>query len=245
MAAPRGHIGPGGNCAQDVAAGLLHRLLQRQPQRQVGRNGGRQRAPGAMPVVRGNARRLKLVRLRCTGHRQHIHHPIAGQVPAFEQHRLRAQRTQVLRGGLQRIGVLQAAAQQPARFVQVGRDHLGQREQLTHQHAHGLLRNQAVATGGHHHRVQHHMGQLVGANGIGHHAHHVGRMQHADLDRIHANVLHHGIDLGLEHVGRHAMDARDAAGVLRGDGGDGRHAVAAQGAEGFEIGLDACAAAAV
>ena len=30
-----------------------------------------------------------------------------------------------------------------------------------------------------------------------------------------------------------------------GDGGDGRHAVAAQGAEGFEIGLDACAAAAV
>ncbi len=74
--------------------------------------------------------------------------------------------------------------------------------------AHGLLRNQAVAAGGHHHRVQHHLRQLVAADGIGHHAHHVGRVQHADLDGIDANVLDHGVDLGAQHVGRHAVDGR-------------------------------------
>ena len=70
-------------------------------------------------------------------------------------------------------------------------------------------------------------------------------MQHADLDGIDADVFHHGVDLRAQHVGRHAVDGAHALGVLRGDGGDGRHAVAAQRAEGLEVGLDAGAAAAV
>ncbi len=49
----------------------------------------------------------------------------------------------------------------------------------------------------------------------------------------------------LQHVGRNAVDGAHALGVLRGDRGDRGHAVAAQRAEGLEVGLDAGAAAAV
>ncbi|MPN30490.1 hypothetical protein SDC9_177961 [bioreactor metagenome] len=70
-------------------------------------------------------------------------------------------------------------------------------------------------------------------------------MQHADLDRIHANVFHHRVNLRLQHLGRNAVDAAHALRVLCGDGGDRRHAVAAQRAEGLEVGLNARAPAAV
>jgi hypothetical protein len=40
--------------------------------------------------------------------------------------------------------------------------------------------------------------QAVAADRIGHHAHHIGRGQHADLDGIDADVLHHGIDLAAQ-----------------------------------------------
>ena len=70
-------------------------------------------------------------------------------------------------------------------------------------------------------------------------------MQHANLHGIHADVFHHGLNLRLQHLGRHTVNGAHAHGVLRRDGGDGRHAKAAQGREGFEISLNACAAAAV
>ena len=70
-------------------------------------------------------------------------------------------------------------------------------------------------------------------------------MQHAELDGIDADVLDHRLDLRLQEGRRHAVDARHAERVLRGQRGDGRHAVAAERREGLEVGLDAGAAAAV
>ena len=105
--------------------------------------------------------------------------------------------------------------------------------------------NELVTTGSHHHRIQHHLGDAIRANGICHHLHHLRGVQHADLDGIDPNVLHHGVNLRLEHQRRNAVNARHPAGVLRSDGRNGRHAVAAQCTEGFQIGLNACATAAV
>ncbi len=238
------HVGTGCDGAQDVGPRLLHRLRQRQAQRQVRGNGGRQRAAGAVAVVRGNARRLQ-AQVPAAGHGQHVHHQVARQVPALEQHRRRAQRQQRAGGFVQRIGAVNAAAQQQRGLVQVRRDDGDPRKQLLHQHAHRLVRHQPVAAGGHHHRVEYHLQHLVAGNGLDHHAHHFGVVQHADLHRVHANVLGHGVDLRTQHVGRNAVDGAHALGVLRGDGGDGRHAVAAERAEGLEVGLDAGAAAAV
>jgi hypothetical protein len=53
----------------------------------------------------------------------------------------------------------------------------------------------AIITG-----VQHHLRDAVPPQGRGDRAHGVGRMQHADLDRIDADVLDHGVDLVGEEL---------------------------------------------
>ncbi|MPN30491.1 hypothetical protein SDC9_177962 [bioreactor metagenome] len=95
-------------------------------------------------------------------------------MPALEQRRARAQRQQRVHRVVQFAFARNLAAQQPARFVQIGRHHLGQREELVHQSGFGLLRDQPVAASGHHHRVEHHMRQLITPNRVGHHMHHLG-----------------------------------------------------------------------
>ena len=105
--------------------------------------------------------------------------------------------------------------------------------------------DQSVAAGGHHHRIEHHMGDVVAAQGLRHHVHGLGRGKHANLHGIHANVLHHGIDLCAQHLRRHGVNGAYPLGVLCRHGRDGGHAIAAQGAEGFQISLNACTAATV
>jgi hypothetical protein len=70
-------------------------------------------------------------------------------------------------------------------------------------------------------------------------------VQHADLQRVNADVVHHRADLGLQHFHRNAVNGGDTQRVLRGHGGDRGHAVAAQRAEGLEVGLNARATATV
>jgi len=70
-------------------------------------------------------------------------------------------------------------------------------------------------------------------------------MQHAHLDGIGAYVFRHGIDLRAQHLGRHAVDRAHALRVLGRERGDRGHAIATQGAEGFEVCLDAGPATAV
>ena len=80
---------------------------------------------------------------------------------------------------------------------------------------------------------------------LDHHAHHFRVVQHANFYGISANVFQHRIDLRTQHLRRNAVDGAYALGVLRSDGGNCRHAVATQGAEGFQIRLNTSAAAAV
>ena len=70
-------------------------------------------------------------------------------------------------------------------------------------------------------------------------------VQHANFDGIHANVIHHRLNLGLQEFRRDRMNALHALGVLRGQRGQRGHAIATQGAEGFQIGLNARSAATI
>ena len=73
----------------------------------------------------------------------------------------------------------------------------------------------------------------------------LGRAQHADLDRVGADIGKTALDLLAHDIGRNEMDGADAGGVLRGDGGDRRHGVGAERRRRLDVGLDAGAAARV
>ena len=62
---------------------------------------------------------------------------------------------------------------------------------------------------------------------------------HADLHRIGADILEHRIDLRPDHFRRDILHGTNAAGVLRGDGRDGRFRVKTVRCYGFDVGLDA------
>ena len=71
------------------------------------------------------------------------------------------------------------------------------------------------------------------------------RTDHADLDRVGADVAQHRIDLRQHHVGRHRHHRLHAERVLRGDRGDRRHPMHAAAREGLQVGLDPGAATGV
>src|SRR5690606_38201520 len=101
------------------------------------------------------------------------------------------------------------------------------------------------AVGRHHDRIEHHLLYAVVADRPGDDVHDLGRMQHADLERIHADVAEHRLDLRLEKVHRYRMNAGDASGVLRGQCGNRRHGITAKCGNGLDVGLDAGTATAV
>ena len=191
-----------------------------------------------------DATRRQTLRGRIGLHQQ-IHHIVARQVPSFEQDSARAHRQQIASCRLQDTGVRYISTQQQNSFIQVWRDEGRARKQLAHQDLHRFTGNQAVPTGSHHHGIQHHVFQLVVVDSPSHYIDNFWGMQHADLDGINANVVHHRLNLGFEKLGWYAVNTLHTLGVLRSQSCDGSHAEAAQGSKGFQIGLDACSAAAV
>jgi hypothetical protein len=55
-----------------------------------------------------------------------------------------------------------------------------------------------------------------------------GRSDHPDLDRVRADIGQHAVDLRHHHRGRHRVHRLHAQRILRGDGGDRGHRMAAQ-----------------
>ena len=72
-----------------------------------------------------------------------------------------------------------------------------------------------------------------------------GAADHADLDRIDADIARPPRRSGRGHLGRDRMDRADAQRVLRGDRGDRGHRVAAEHGDGLDVGLDPRAAAGI
>ncbi len=67
--------------------------------------------------------------------------------------------------------------------------------------------------------------------------------EHADLHRADIEIGEHRVDLRGDKVRRHIMDGEDALGVLRRQRGDDAGAIDAERGKGFQIRLDAGAAA--
>src|SRR5947208_1275453 len=63
--------------------------------------------------------------------------------------------------------------------------------------------------------------------------------------RVGAEVREHRVDLRSDELRRQVENALDPDGILRGHGGDHAHPEDAEGREGLEVRLDACAAAGV
>ena len=89
------------------------------------------------------------------------------------------------------------------------------------------------------------MAHGMAAQRLRHHPHHGGVVQHADLDGVGTDVAQHRVDLARQKLGGQRVNAAHADGVLRGDSGDGGGAKAAECGNGFEVGLNARAAARV
>jgi hypothetical protein len=67
--------------------------------------------------------------------------------------------------------------------------------------------------------------------------------QHADLHRADIEIGEHGIDLRRNEIGGHVMDGEHALGILRRERGDDAGAIDPERGKGFQIRLDAGAAA--
>jgi hypothetical protein len=70
-------------------------------------------------------------------------------------------------------------------------------------------------------------------------------MQHAYLDGVNANVVHHRLNLGFEELGWYAVNTLNTYRILCSQRCDGSHAVTAKGRKSFQVGLYACTASAV
>ena len=135
-------------------------------------------------------------------------------------------------------------ARQRTGLRQVGRDDDSKRKQAPDQHGDRVLAQQARARRRHHHRIDDQRDRPLreevrdGLDGR-------GREQHARLRRVDSDVAEDGLELSEDDVGRHLVDGRHTGRVLRGQGDDRAHAVAAEMRERLQVGLDSGAAARV
>ena len=121
----------------------------------------------------------------------------------------------------------------------LGCDYGGQREQTGSQRSNGVRPQEHVASLGHHHRIDHQVPDAMLLDLVGHRADDAGVGEHAGLDRVGADVVHDGVDLGGDQGRRRFEDPCHAGGILGSDGGDHRSAVDSQRGKGLEIGLKA------
>ena len=169
----------------------------------------------------------------------------AAAMPAFDQHRAGAEREQLLRLRPHRVFVArQRRVEQGRGFEQIGRDHVGARQQRP-QRIHRVGAQQIGAGRGDHDRIEHHVARAMAVETCGDGGGGRGIAQHADLHRADVEIGKHRVDLRGDEVGRHLVDGGNAFGVLRRQRGDHRSAIDAERGEGFEVGLDAGAAARV
>ena len=166
-------------------------------------------------------------------------------VAALAEHAAAVLLADGLGSGLHPGGVGNGHPRQNFCLRDVGRHHLGQRQQLTRQSLHGVIPQQAGAGGGHHHRVHHDVPGTVGPQLLRDDVDERGRGHHADLHRVGEDIGEHGVQLLSQKLRRRLKDAGDAGGVLGRQSGDGAHGKNAVGGHGLDVGLDASAAAGI
>jgi hypothetical protein len=117
------------------------------------------------------------------------------------------------------------------------------RQERRAQRAERMLVEQPGAALGDHHGVQDHRCSGDQVERARHRLDRLCGSEHADLDRVDADVLRDRADLLDDRLGRQRVDRCHRPRVLRRHGRDRRHPVHAAAGEGLQVGLDARTAA--
>ena len=163
---------------------------------------------------------------------------------ALDEHGLGAHPDERLTGGSGVIAAADGHAGEHLGFGAVGGQQVAAGDHAFLEGLHGILTQQAAAALAHGNRV-HHQREAAVAQGVGQGVDDAGREQHAGLGGVHGKTVQHGAQLQHDEFGLGRVDAGDAQAVLGGQGRDDAHAVAVQGHDGLEVGLDAGTAAGI
>jgi len=237
-----------GNRRRDEIFPDLHRVRQivAQRQRRADRGG-----IGAAGAVRGHALHERRGEQQLRFAVEENVNRLAGipQVAAFQQHRAAVAGMDFPGGFAHGFGRGDFCASEDFRLVQVRRDERGERQEFFLEEFFRRRLQQPRAAGGNHHRVNDQARMEDGgwemAEKFCDDGNVLRREQHAGLHCRRRQFLEDGFDLLAQHFGRTRLDGEHAPGILRGEAGDGARAVNAERGEGFQISLDARAAAAV
>ena len=165
-------------------------------------------------------------------------------MPALDQHAPGSHAEQLFarREGVLHVG--DAEAGQHFGLGPVGREQIATGQDFFFQGRHRVLLQQAAAALAYGHGVHHQRKGPAAQNGTDG-ADDARGKQHAGFGRGHGKARQYGFKFQSHEFGFRCLDARDAQAVLGRQGGDDAHAVAAQSHDGFQVGLDARAAAGV
>ena len=163
-------------------------------------------------------------------------------MPTLHQHRLRTHAEQFLAHGAQIIGGCDGHAGEGFGLRDIGRqDGCTRQKQFRHRSLRFGLQ-QSRAAFGPHDRINHHR-RVTTSQSLHDSLDHGRAVQHAGLDGIGAQVAEHHLNLLGDEFVRHAVDVMHPLRVLRRQRGQRRHGKAAQRRYGFDVSLNACAAA--
>ena len=130
--------------------------------------------------------------------------------------------------------------------MRIGRDEARARDKQRPDRADRRVFDEPISGRCHHDRVTHkRQATRPVRQALGDAFNQFGGSQHAGLHNICANIGERDIHLRDDGIGWHWPDVEHAQRILRGDGGNGGHCKSAEGRDGFDIRLNACAAAAI
>ncbi len=208
--------------------------------RELGGDGGGERAPGAVVVVGVDARQGEL-----EGHGTvagDVHGVGACLVAALHHGPLGTYRHELVRRRDLAFEIIDQVPREHRRLAPVGSDDERMRDEQFDIGPLGVRVEQALPGRRHHDRIHDEVGQPALGGQIGDDGHVGGGGQHAGLDRGDREVVEDRLDLQTQErrVGRDDPSYLD--GVLGGERGDRRAAVDAERRERPQVGLDAGAA---
>src|SRR5438034_370391 len=232
----------GGERFRHVGLGGAHRLGQTESLGQAGGDRRRERAAGAMGILRRDAVGGKAH--ECARLDQEIDALGAAPMPAFDQHRPRPQREQPL-ALLAHLALVAGdrRIEQRRGLRQVRREDERARDERALERFDCVGGKKLVAGGCDHDRIEHDF-VLPPALEPGRDRFDDDALgDHPDLDRADIEIGKNRVHLRGDELRRHVVDRAHALGVLRRERGDDRGAVDAERRERLEISLDAGATA--
>ena len=163
---------------------------------------------------------------------------------ALDQHGPRPHAQQRLSGGEHAGLVGDGQAGQRLRLRSVGGQQIAKRQQILLQRLHGVFLQKAAAALADAHGV-YYQREIPFTQSPGHGPDNGGGKKHAGLGGGNGKALAHGLQLQQNKFRFRRMDAQHPFAVLRRQGGDDAHTVAAERHNGFQVGLNARAAAGI